>query len=72
MKRNQDVKSLLEFDLRTDCVIKARRPDIVLIETKNKETFIIGVTIPGDCRAREKEAKKLLKYQTLVLEISRM
>ena len=46
--------------------------DIVLIDKKNQETFIIDVAIPGDFRVREKEAEKKSKYQDLALEISRM
>ena len=46
--------------------------DIVLIDKKNQEMFIIDVAIPGDFRVREKEAEKKSKYQDLALEISRM
>ena len=61
-----------DFNIRTDRVIEARRPDIVLIDKKNKETMIIDVAVPGDFRVKEKEIEKITKYQDLVVEINRM
>ena len=69
---NDDVKLLWDFNIRTDRVIEARRPDIVLIDKKNKETMIIDVAVPGDFRVKEKEIEKITKYQDLVVEINRM
>ena len=69
---NDDVKLLWDFNIRTDRVIEARRPDIVLIDKKNKETLIIDVAVPGDFRVKEKEIEKITKYQDLVVEINRM
>ena len=63
------MKILWYFNIRTDRVIEARPPDIVLIDKNNQETFIINVTIPEDFRVRDKKAEKISKYQDLVLEI---
>ena len=52
---NQDVKILSDFNIRTDGVTEARRPDIVFIGKKNQETFILNMTIPEDFRVRNKE-----------------
>ena len=49
------------FNIRTDCVIEARFPGIVLIEEKKKEMFITGVAIPSNFCAIHKEAEKISK-----------
>ena len=59
---DQDTKTLWNLNIKTYCVIEARRSDIVFINMKNMEKFMINVTIPGNFRAREKQAVKLLKY----------
>ena len=69
---NDDVKLLWDFNIRTDRVIEARRPDIVLIDKKNKEAFVVDVAIPGDFRVKDKELEKVEKYQDLVIEVQRM
>ena len=67
---NQDTKVLGEFNIRTNRVIEARNPDIVLIDKENQETLIIDVAILRDCHVRDKKAEKISKYQDLALEIS--
>ena len=52
--KNQDTKIWWNFNIRTKCVIKARCPDIVLIDMKNQETSIIDVSIPRDNEAEKK------------------
>ena len=65
---NRDTEILWNFNIRTDHVIEARCPDIVLRDKKNQEAFIIEVAIPGDIRVRDKEAEKISKYQDLALK----
>ena len=69
---NQDMKILWGFNIRTQHVTEARRPDIVLFDKKNQETFIVDVAIPEDFHVRDKEAEKISQYQDLALEVSRM
>ena len=45
------------------------RLDIVLINKKNQEKFIIIVAILGDFRVRLEEVEKLLKYQDFAVEM---
>ena len=54
---NHDKKILWDFVIKTDRVIKARCSDIVLIDKKYPETFILDVTIPGNFRVRDKESE---------------
>jgi Uma2 family endonuclease len=53
---NDKVKLLWDFDIQTDRVIQARRPDIVVVEKENKKTWIIDVAVPADRRI-EKDRK---------------
>ena len=72
MMENQDMKTLWNFNIRTDRVREASRPDIVLIDKKNQETSRIDVAIPGNFRVKDKEAEKISKYHDLALETSGM
>ena len=52
--------------------MEARRPDLILVDKKAKSCIIIDVAVPGDCRIREKEIKKIEKYQNLKRELKRL
>ena len=69
---NNDVKILWDFNIRTDRIIEARRPDIVVVDKRNPETVIIDIAVPGDFRVKDREAEKIEKYQDLAMEIGRM
>ena len=56
------INLLWDFDIRNDFVIEARHPNIVLINKRNHETFIIDEAIPENFRVRDEEAKKLSDY----------
>ena len=66
---NDDYKLLWDFSMRTDHEIRARRPDLVIIDKKDKSFQIIDVAIPEDGRVREKEDEKVEKYQDLAREV---
>ena len=53
-------------------MIKARRPDIVVVDIVKKETMIIDVAIPGDTRVCDKEQEKIEKYSLLKDETARL
>ena len=44
---NENVKICWDLNLYTDHVLKARRPDIVVVK-KRSECFLIDITVPGD------------------------
>ena len=69
---NDAAKILWDFNIRTDRVIEARRPDIVVVDKKSLETVLIDIAVPGDFRVKDKETEKIEKYQDLVIEIERM
>ena len=69
---NEDYKLLWDFSVRTDHEIGARRPDLVIIDKRDKSCQIIDVAIPEDNGVREKEDEKVEKYQDLAREVRKM
>jgi len=63
---------LWDFNIHTDRVIKAKRPDILVVDKRNAETTIIDIAVPGDYRVKEKESEKIEKYRDLALELTRL
>ena len=45
---NEDYKILLDFSIYNDHVIEARRPDLVLVDKKERNCKIIDFAVPGD------------------------
>ena len=60
---NEDYKILRDFSIQTDHVIKARRPDLVVVDKKERSCKIIDFAVPVDSRIEEKEKDKIEKYQ---------
>ena len=65
-------KILWDFMVQTDARIPARRPDVIVINKENKQCQIIDFAVPFDTRIRDKEAEKVLKYQDLAREVSKL
>ena len=53
-------------------MLGARRPDIVLIDKKEREGIIIDIAVPADVRVGKKEREEVEKYQDLKREIGRL
>ena len=68
---NEDYKILWDFSTQTDHLIEAQRPDLVVIDKKDRSCKIIDFAIPGDSRIEEKEKGKIEKYQNLGGELKR-
>ena len=62
---NEDYKVLWDFSIQTDQVIEARRPDLVVVDQKERGSKIIDFAVPRDSRIEEKEKDKIEKYQDL-------
>lgn len=58
--------------IQIDHEIGARRPDLMIIDQKNKRCQIRDVAIPEGGRVREKEDEKVEKYKDLVREVGKM
>ena len=64
----KEVKVLWDFELRTDKVMPARRPCIVVVN----KTEHADVAAPLDWRVKDKEDEKILKYQDHRVEIEKL
>ena len=63
---NEDYKILWDFSIQTD-VIKARRPDLVVVDKKERSYEITDFAVPGDSRLEEKERDVKVKIIPLVV-----
>ena len=67
---SSDVKLLWDFNIYTDHVLAARRPDIVVIDHLHNVVQIVDVAVPSDCNVTMKEIDKIEKYKDLSVELS--
>ena len=56
---NEEVKVLWDINVHCDNVIEARRPDIIVIDKKERKGIIIDIAVPADVRVGEKEKEKV-------------
>ena len=68
---NEEIKVLWDINVQCNNVIEARRPDIIVIDKKERRGIIIDIAVPADVRVGEKEREKVEKYQDLKREIGR-
>ena len=72
VQENERYKILWDFNIQTDHVIEARRPDMIVIDKETKFAKIIDFSIPYDSRVISKEVEKIEKYQDLAREIKKL
>ena len=58
--------------MQTDYLIEAQRPDLVVVDKKERSCKIIDFTVPGDSRIEEKEKDNTERYQDLGRELQKM
>ena len=63
---------MCDFSIQTDDAIEARRPDLVVVDKKERSCKIIDFAVPGDSRIEEKEKDKIEKYQDLGREFQKI
>ena len=61
-----------DFSIQTDHVIRARRPNLVVVDKKERSCKIIDIAVPGDSRIEEREKDKIEKYQDLGRELQKI
>jgi hypothetical protein len=69
---HEDVTVLCNQGIQTDREVLANRPDIIIINKKDKTCLLIDVAMPSDKNVIQKEAERKLKYKNLSIEIQRM
>uniref|UniRef100_H3AA26 Reverse transcriptase n=1 Tax=Latimeria chalumnae TaxID=7897 RepID=H3AA26_LATCH len=68
------VKIYWDEPIATDHTVAHNRPDILVLDRKNKRADIIDIAIPNDKNYNigEKEHEKIMKYQDLKMEIEKL
>ena len=61
-----------DFSIQTDDVVEARRPDLVVVDKKERSCKIIDFAVPGDSRIKEKEKDKIEKNRDLGRELQKI
>ena len=69
---NENCKILWDFNIQTDHVIEARRPDMIVVDKVKKTCTIIDFAIHYDSRVNNKEMEKIKKYQNLARELRKL
>ena len=64
-------KLLWDFDIHTDHLISARRPDLIIINKKKRTCKIVELAVPDDHRIKLKECEKKDKYLELARELKK-
>ena len=72
LEENEDYKILWNFSIENDHVIAARRPDLIVVDKKERSCKIIEFAFPGDNRIKEKEEDKIEKCQDLGRELQKI
>ena len=75
---NDTHKLLWDFDVQTDHVISARRPDLIIKKKKEKKNKrerickIVDFAVPADHRINLKECEKKNKYLDLARQLKKL
>ena len=65
---NDTLKLLWNFEIHTEDLISARRPDLIIIIKKGEFAKIVDFAVPADHRIKLKECEKKYKYLDLARE----
>ena len=69
---NDVIKVLWDFDIQTDKHVTSNRPDIVIVDKKEKSLKLIDVSVPNDMDIFTKRVEKVEKYATLSIELKEL
>ena len=69
---NDTHKLLWDFDVQTDYLTSARRPDLIIINKKRIICKIVDFAVPADHRIKLKECEKKDKYLNLARELKKV
>ena len=65
-------KLLWDFNIQTDHLIPAKRPDLIIINKKKRTCKIVDFAVPADHRIKQKECEKKDKYLDLARELKKL
>ena len=63
---------LWNFNIQTDHLIPARRPDLIIINKTKRTCKIVDIAVPADQRIKLKECEKKDKYLDLARELKKL
>ena len=69
---NDSHKLLWDFNMQTDPLIPARRPDLIIINKKKRICKIVDFAVPADHWINLKECEKKDKYIDLARELKKL
>ena len=69
---NDVIKVFWDFDIQTDKRVTISRPDIVIMDKKEKSLKLIDVSIPNDMNIVSKRIEKIEKYANLSIELKEL
>ena len=69
---NETHKFQWDFDIQTDHLISARRPDLIIINQKKRICKIVDFAVPADHRIKLKESEQKDKYLDLARELKKL
>ena len=71
VQENDTHKLLRDFDIQTDHLISARRPDLIIINKKERTCRIVDFAVPVDHRVKSKKSEKKDRYHDLAKELKK-
>ena len=69
---NDTHKLIWDFNIQTDHLILARRPDLIIINKKKRICKVVDFAVPADHRINLKECEKKDKYLDLARELKKL
>ena len=71
VRENETHKILWGFEIQMNHLIQARKPNLVSINKKKKNSLSTGFSIPVDHRGKIKQNKNINKYMDLARELKK-
>ena len=69
---NDSHKLLWDFNIQTDHLIPARRPDLIVIDKRKRICKIVDFAVPADHRINLKESEKKYNYLDRARELKKL
>jgi hypothetical protein len=69
---NEDARMYWDRGVITDQTIAHNRPDITVIDKKNKKAYLIDITVPNSANLQAAYTEKIRKYAELAIEVKQL
>jgi len=68
---NENLKLYWDRTIMTDRTVKANRPDITILDKRNRDVHLIDIAVPNTDNCIKTIASKTEKYRELAMELQR-